>query len=171
MITIISGTNRPNNLSILVASSYKRMLSEAGIEANLIDLRHLPPDIVIGDLYGKRSEEFTALQTIINLTTTFIFVVPEYNGSFPGVLKLFIDACDYPHSWIGKKAVLLGISAGAGGNVAGLRHLEDILSYLKVQVLEKRVHIPGIREKVVEGNLSGEEMAEMMLQIHAMKSL
>ena len=36
----------------------------------------------------------------------FVFIVPEYNGSFPGVLKTFIDGLAFPDTFEQKKNVL-----------------------------------------------------------------
>ena len=104
MITLISGTNRPNSRTGLLTDYYKNKIEEKGIETELVSLVDLPPNIIESDLYGNRSEGFQKIQDIITASQKFIFVVPEYNGSFPGVLKLFIDACKFPESFKYKKS-------------------------------------------------------------------
>ena len=54
----------------------------------------------------KEAPAFEPIQEIVTKTDKFIFVIPEYNGSFPGVLKVFIDACSFPESFYEKKAAL-----------------------------------------------------------------
>ena len=45
-----------------------------------------------------------------------MFVVPEYNGSLPGVLKHFIDCWKYPESFHHRPVCYVGISSsGSGG--------------------------------------------------------
>ncbi len=38
----------------------------------------------------------------------FIFILPEYNGTFPGVLKAMIDNTDVRKVWLHKKALAHG---------------------------------------------------------------
>jgi len=93
MITIVSGTNRPNSNTLKVSRYYLRALQQLGQEAQLFSLESLPENIITSDLYGKRSAEFEPIQELVANTDKFMFIIPEYNGSFPGVLKTFIDAC------------------------------------------------------------------------------
>jgi chromate reductase len=91
-------------------------------------------------------------------TSKFIFIIPEYNGSFPGVLKTFIDACDFPESFYNKKAALTGISSGKYGNIRGIDHFSGICSYLHLNVLPLRLHIPVIKTEFDEqGNFCKED--------------
>jgi len=88
----------------------------------------------------------------------FVYIVPEYNGGFPGVLKLFIDACsirDYKKTFSGKKAALVGIASGRAGNLRGLEHLTGILNHVGTIVLPNRLPISSI-EKLMDdqGNIT-----------------
>ena len=90
------------------------------------------------------------IQDLITATEKFLFVVPEYNGSFPGALKVFIDACKYPGSFNGKKAALVGLSTGKYGNVRGLDHLVGICHYINLNVMSLRIHITAIDKEIDE---------------------
>ena len=103
MITIISSTNRPGSSTLKVAQYYQRKLKAKGADAVLLSLSVLPPSLIETDLYGKRSKEFEPIQDIVTKTEKFLFIIPEYNGSFPGVLKVFIDACSFPESFMKRK--------------------------------------------------------------------
>src|SRR5690606_23190404 len=109
MNLIISGTNRKHSNSLKVAKFYQKELLKKGEEFEILSLEDLPTDIIVTDLYGRRSEAFSEIQEKISRSKKFIFVIPEYNGSYPGVLKVFIDACAYPASFYHKKAALVGI--------------------------------------------------------------
>src|SRR5213080_3079316 len=115
MITIIASTNRPGSSTLKMARYYQQKLQEKGVEAGLLSLAQLPPNLIETDLYGKRSPEFAKIQQTITQTDKFIFIIPEYNGSYPGVLKVFIDACDFPASFYDKKVALVGVSSGKYG--------------------------------------------------------
>ena len=158
MTTIISGTNREGSNTLKLAEYYHRQLSEKGFNSEILSLCELPDDLIKSDLYGKRSEAFQSIQERISVSSKFIFVIPEYNGSFPGVLKTFIDACSFPESFFGKKAALVGLSSGKYGNIRGIDHFTGICHYINMHVLPLRIHIPNIRKEFDEnGNLFNED--------------
>jgi NAD(P)H-dependent FMN reductase len=148
MITIISSTNRPGSSTLKVAEYYQHKLTEKGVEANLLSLAQLPARLIETDLYGKRSAEFEPIQDIITQTDKFIFVIPEYNGSFPGVLKVFIDACSFPESFYEKKAALVGVSSGRYGNIRGVDHFTGICNYIHLHVMPLKIHIPSVHKEL-----------------------
>lgn len=152
MVTIISATNRPGSSTLKLAKYYQKRLGEKGVEAGLFSLMDLPGSLIASDLYGKRSEEFKPIQAIITQTEKFLFVIPEYNGSFPGVLKVLIDACDFPDSFYEKKAALVGLSSGKYGNIRGIDHFTGVCHYLHLNVMPLKIHIPAIRQELDENN-------------------
>jgi len=150
MVTIISGTNRASSNTLKVAKYYQKTLAEKGLQTSLLNLEDLPDDLISSNLYGKRSADFTGIQELMTQTDKFLFVIPEYNGSFPGVLKTFIDACAFPESFYDKKAALVGISSGKYGNIRGIDHFGGVCSYLHLHVLPLRIHISSIRFELNE---------------------
>lgn len=145
MITIISGTNRPQNLSIKVASAIAELLTTMNEEVQVLDLQKLPKDFAYkNDVFGNPDPGFTAIaEQFVANADKFIFVVPEYNGSFPGICKTFIDAV-WPEQFNGKKAALVGLSSGRAGNLRGTDHLTGILHYLQITILPMKVNIMHI---------------------------
>ena len=86
----------------------------------------------------------------------FVFVVPEYNGGMPGILKLFIDAMsvrEMEPTFFMKKACLTGVSSGRAGNLRGMEHLTGVLNYLQVVVFPNRLPISR-----VESFISGDKL-------------
>src|SRR5205085_842440 len=103
MITIISGTNRTGSNTHKIAKEYQRLLHEKGIEAGLFSLEAV--NVMHND------EAFKKIETeILEPTTHFIIISPEYNGSFPGVLKMLFDSSRSYEIWFHKKAQLTGVS-------------------------------------------------------------
>lgn len=150
MITIIASTNRPGSSTLKMAKYYQQKLQEKGVEAGVLSLAQLPSNLIETDLYGKRSPEFAEIQKTITQTDKFIFVIPEYNGSYPGVLKVFIDACDFPASFYDKKAALVGISSGKYGNIRGIDHFTGVCHYVHLNVMALKLHISGINKEFDE---------------------
>lgn len=158
MTTIISSTNREGSNTLKVASYYQRQLASKGADSEIASLIDLPHDLIVSDLYGKRSPAFQSIQDKISASSKFIFIIPEYNGSFPGILKTFIDACTFPDSFFGKKAALVGLSSGKYGNIRGIEHFTGICHYINLHVLPLRIHIPNINQELNEkGNLFKED--------------
>ena len=150
MITIISATNRTGSSTLKVAKYYQQKLIEKGAEAGLLSLMDLPTTLIATDLYGKRSAEFEPIQDVVTKTDKFIFIIPEYNGSFPGVLKAFIDACDFPQSFYDKKAALVGVSAGKYGNIRGVDHFTGVCHYMHLNVMPLKIHIGSVKSEFDE---------------------
>lgn len=153
MITIVSATNRPNSATFRLAQYYQKQLNQKAIEAGILSLTDLPADIIESDLYGKRTEQFQKIQDLVSNTEKFIFIMPEYNGSFPGVLKIFIDACKFPDSFYNKKAALVGLASGRYGNLRGLDHFTGVANHFNLHIMPMKIHIPAIH---LELNEAGE---------------
>lgn len=162
-ITIISATNRENSNTEKVANYYLSVLKSKGVKAELFSLKNLPENFLFSDLFGKRSEEFQKIiDTYLEHQTKFIFVVPEYNGSFAGVLKVFLDSVS-PKTWADNKACLVGVSTGRAGNLRGLEHLTNILNYLKVNVYHDKLPISKVDTLLDEnGNLIDTETQKVI---------
>ena len=155
---IIASTNRPGSSTLKVAKYYQKMLRQKGVDAGLLSLSELPDNLIKSDLYGQRSAEFQLIQNLIDQTDKFIFIIPEYNGSFPGVLKVFIDACSFPESFYDKKAALVGVSSGKYGNIRGIDHFTGVCHYVHLNVMSLKLHIANIKAEFdVEGGLFKED--------------
>ncbi|MEO5642471.1 MAG: NAD(P)H-dependent oxidoreductase [Bacteroidia bacterium] len=148
MITIISGTNRKFSKTLIVAKSYQEVLTSMGIESQLFSMDQLPATISQTYLSDPKDPEFEQLiEKYIRSTDRFIVLIPEYQATFPGIFKLFLDGVR-PRDFEGKKMALVGISSGRGGNVRGLDHLTSALHYLNVHVYHNKYAISKIMELV-----------------------
>ncbi|MBP6024164.1 NADPH-dependent FMN reductase [Ferruginibacter sp.] len=143
MITIVSGTNRIGSNTLKVAKEYQRLLDEKGVKAGLFSLQ--------GVNVMTRDADFAAIENnIIIPTSAFIFIVPEYNGSFPGVLKLLFDNSRSHEIWFNKQALITGNATGRAGNLRGMDHLADILNYMKITVHPNKLPISQVN-KLMDG--------------------
>jgi len=150
MITIISSTNRPGSSTYKLALYYQKKLSEKGFEAGILSMMELPGNLVETTMYGKKNPEFEQIQERVSATEKFLFIIPEYNGSFPGVLKFFVDVCAFPQSFYEKKAALVGLSSGKYGNIRGIDHFTGVCHYMHLHVMPLKLHIPNIRAEFDE---------------------
>jgi chromate reductase len=166
MITIIAGTNRPNSRARRIAEYYGQLLSEQQVDFQVLDLQELPIDFTTSALYHNTGshDHFNSLVAMAESADKLVFIVPEYNASFPGVLKAFIDGLPYPGGIRGKKAALVGLSSGGQGGLLPINHLTDVLMYLGTAVLPQRVRLPFIDKFLTtEGQLT-EPLYQQLLQ-------
>jgi chromate reductase, NAD(P)H dehydrogenase (quinone) len=140
-IIILSCTNRPNSNTLKVSRIYERLLKTKNADVEVLDFGSLPRDIAFSETFGNRSDTFASvINQFISTQNKFVFVAPEYNGSFPGILKTFLDSV-HPREWANKKACLVGVSDGRAGNLRGMDHLTGVLHYLKMHVLHNKLPI------------------------------
>lgn len=158
MITIISGTNRKNANSYKIANQYKDILKSEGVESNIIDLEDLPKDFLTTAFYENtgKNEGFRPMMELMKQSDKFVFIVPEYNGSFPGILKLFIDALEFPSTLKNKKCALVGLSSGVQGSALAMSHLTDIFNYLGMHVLALKPKLMEIHNRMENGEVADE---------------
>ena len=145
MITIISGSCREDNNTKKVALEYQRILREKGIDAALLSLDEI--EVVYRDKQFERME-----RDFLVPASKFIIVMPEYNGSYPGILKLMIDNTDIKKAWWNKKALLTGVATGRAGNLRGMEHLTGSLLHMKIFVHPNRLPISMVDKLMDEDN-------------------
>ncbi len=156
MITIICGTNRKNSVSKIISQIYSDILKEKGQKTQFIYLEDLPANFTTTALYENagKDEVFNTFRNTMTATNKMVFVVPEYNGSFPGVMKAFIDGLIFPDTFTDKKCALVGVSSGVQGAGLALSHLTDIFNYCGMNVLAQKPKLSRIEEHLSNGNLS-----------------
>ena len=156
MITIIAGTNRTDSMTLRTANLYYKLLSEKHQDVRLLSLEQK-------NVWERGAEMLALEKEYLVPAEKFLFIMPEYNASFPGILKLMIDNSDVKKCWWYKKAALVGVSDGRAGNLRGIEHMTSILHYLKVNVLYNKLLLSRINEEVdSEGNLIKPETIRMI---------
>lgn len=153
MITVISGSNRKNSECRRFAHKYAELLRRHTEEEVLfLALEEIEHDWFHPDMYesGKQTESLARIQDKYMLPAQkLVFVTPEYNGSYPGSVKLFLDACsvrEYSRTFKGKKAALVGVASGRAGNLLGMDHLTAVLHHVGIVVMPNRLPISRIEE-------------------------
>lgn len=155
MIKIVIGTNRKNSKSETIARIYQRMLNERREDAEILSMNELPEDFAFSALYENtgKNQAFNVFVERLRGADKMVFVIPEYNNSFPGVLKTFFDGLPYPSPLAGKWAALVGVSTGVQGASLALSHLTDILNYLGMNVLATKPRLAQIASHLSEDTL------------------
>jgi chromate reductase, NAD(P)H dehydrogenase (quinone) len=148
-ILIISGTNRPGSNALKVARILERHYKSAGVQdVDVLSLAELPREVFDGSSYATKPPGMLAIQQRVLDAGGLHVVTPEYNGSFPGVLKYFIDMLKFPESFERKPVAFTGEAAGIWGALRSVEQLQMIFGYRNAHVYPERVFIPGITEKL-----------------------
>ena len=164
MFTIICGTNRKDAISYRITELYHDILKKLNIDSVVIELSKLPIDFAFSALYENygKNEVFNQYVNIMLETKKFVFIVPEYNGSFPGALKTFIDGLEYPNTFKNKKGALVGIASSGHGASMALSHLTDIFNFCGMNVLAYKPRLEKIEQNFDNGFLKNQKYVEML---------
>ena len=116
-ILVISGTNRPDANAMKIARIIEGNYRAAGAKTDFLSLADLPAEGVQGAAYASKPPGMVAIQQRVLDAAGLHVVTPEYNGSFPGVLKYFIDMLKFPESFDRKPAAVV-VQLGFGADCA-----------------------------------------------------
>jgi len=142
-IVVVPGSNRAGarsrQLAGIVAGHY-RDLPDISVDMLALDL---PSECLAADVYTAPAPGVTALVQRFLAADGVVFVVPEYNGSFPGVLKLFIDLLPYPAGFDRRPLAFIGLAAGQFQGLRAVEHLQGVTGYRNAHHFPPRVFIGG----------------------------
>ena len=124
-IPVILGTTRKGRMSLHAARFVLGELQKRdSIITEFIDIAAL--DLPVDDAgEGVKDARFSAS---MERADAIVIVTPEYNHSFPGLLKHVLDSClkEYIH----KAAGIVGVSAGIFGGARVIEHFQPVLREL-----------------------------------------
>jgi chromate reductase, NAD(P)H dehydrogenase (quinone) len=153
-VLIISGTNRPGSNTRRVATLVEEHYKNQNLPAELFDLVDLPSEVFEPTIYMNKPPSVVAIQKRILDAAGLHIVTPEYNGSFPGILKYFIDLLKFPESFEHKPVAFVGVAAGVFAALRPVEQLQMIFSYRNAHIYPDRVFIANIKDKLSpEGRL------------------
>lgn len=122
-IPVILGTTRKGRMSANAARFIVGQIEKrSGVVTDLIDISNVPMPI---DDAGEGIKDPAFAQKMV-IADALVIVTPEYNHSFPGLLKHVLDSClkEYIHKAVG----IVGVSAGPFG---GIRAIQDFLPVMR----------------------------------------
>ncbi|PAU93759.1 NADPH-dependent oxidoreductase [Aliifodinibius salipaludis] len=145
-LKIISGTDRPNSNALRVSKYVQQLYQKESIDAEIIDLQEFPLEKVSGGRYGEELPEVESFVGEAVTADALVVVCPEYNGGYPGILKLFIDYLPFPNSLDKKPIALIGEANGAFGAMRAVEQLQQVFGYRNAHIFPERVFISRVNE-------------------------
>lgn len=148
-IVVVSGTDRPAARALDVAGYVvDRLREQPRTQADLLDLATFPLADVAGGPYGaKRPESVDRFSEPFMQADGIVFVVPEYNGSFPGILKLFIDYLPFPQAMKDRPVAFIGEASGYFGGLRAVEQLQMVAAYRYAKLYHERMFIPAVHKE------------------------
>jgi chromate reductase len=113
-------------------------LNTTNISFQTFDISSLP--FFSQDIENNPPENVVNFQNIVQNADAVIFITPEYNRSFPGVLKNAIDWCTRPYGknlWKRKSAAIIGASVGKIGTFGAQQHLKNVCNFLDMNLMNQ----------------------------------
>lgn len=163
MIEIILGTNRPESNTAIVARTILRIHQDLGGGAALLDLGTLPQSLFLPASYAAKPSEFTPFTERVLASDGLVVVTPEYNGSFPGVLKYFIDMLPFPESFERRPVCFVGLAAGNFGALRPVEQLQMIFSHRNAHIFPQRVFLPTVNDLIGgDGNIECKDILDRL---------
>ena len=135
-IAIVVGSLRRQSINRRLAEALTRLPAAAGATFTWPEIGDLP-------LYNQDDDDdqpaaTKRLKAEIRAADGVIFVTPEYNRSFPGVLKNAIDHASRPYgdsAWAKKPAAVIGTTPSPAGTALAQQHLRNVIACLDMPTL------------------------------------
>ncbi|MCB0364985.1 MAG: NAD(P)H-dependent oxidoreductase [Bdellovibrionaceae bacterium] len=161
---ILVGTNRPGSRSAQVAKIVQDIHRQQGEEYEILDLHKLDLSTCNGSQYSENQpDQIKDWVGKISASEALVVICPEYNGSYPGVLKYFMDHWKFPESYEYRPVCFVGL----GGRFGGLRpveHLQQVFGYRNAFIFPERVFLINCWSIMKDGTITDTLIMELLTQ-------
>jgi NAD(P)H-dependent FMN reductase len=167
--TIIAGTNRAHSRTIKLSEFLQKELASLisrEDQVQILDLKNLPTEIFSPEAYEKKPAALQDFQNCILETNGILSILPEYNGSAPGVFKYFIDMLSFPESLAKKPSAFVGLSAGQFGAVRSVEQMQQVFMYRKAILYPESLFIRHVEQNLYpDGSIKDASLLGMCRQM------
>lgn len=174
-ILVFAGSTRRDSFNRKLARQAAEALKSTGANVTYAELREYPMPLYDGDMEAQQGlpAAAKAFKDLVRAHDALLIASPEYNGSFPALIKNAIDWVSRPEAGekhlgalSGKTAAIISASPGAGGGRRGLRHLRELLEMTGVHVIAEQLSVARAFEGFdAEGHLVRPEDREALLRV------
>ena len=161
-IVVVCGTNRDGALSRLLAEETAEAYRLLQHDVDLLDMNELPPEVLQPTAYKDQPPQVKVLVERFLKCDGAVFIIPEYNGSYPGVLKLFVDMLPYPEGFDSRPCAFVGLAAGQFKSLRAVEHFQQVAGYRNAYIFPRRMFIGDSFKQFVDGKLADDELSERL---------
>jgi chromate reductase len=136
---VFTGSLRRESFSAKTAAAISALMPENFIMKK-IDIGGLPLFNQDFDDDGNIPLSWTAFREEVRMLDALLFVTPEYNRSYPAVLKNALDIASRPagqNIWGGKPGALISVTPGKLGGFGSNQHLRQVMGFLDIPLLRQ----------------------------------
>ncbi|WP_066072291.1 NADPH-dependent FMN reductase [Frankia sp. EI5c] len=140
-LTVIVGSNRSGRFAPVVSEWFVRQAAQhEGVAAEVVDLGAVSLPAQLGSRSGPGTEELAGITGKFAAADAFVVVTPEYNHSYPAVLKTVID---WHHAEWKAKPVGFVSYGGVSGGLRAVEHLRQVFAELHAVTVRDTVSFHG----------------------------
>jgi len=136
-IAVLVGSLRKESVNRKLANAVVKLAPDT-LELEIVEIGQLAH--YNEDLDGNPPAEWVAFREKIGAADGFLFVTPEYNRTFSGVMKNALDVASRPYGeskWGGKPGAIMSSSmSGLGGEGANLA-LRQPMVFLNIYMMQQ----------------------------------
>lgn len=144
-LTLILGTSHKGRMSEKVFSFMKeRIKAKEKWDINLVDASDF-----LRKRTGEEIEGDKKLKNIFQNTDAYVIVSPEYNHSYPGELKLFLD--NFYTEYTARPVGFCGVSSGLIGGARAVEQLKLVAIDINMIPIHKHLYF-GEVQNLFEGD-------------------
>lgn len=154
-LNIVSTSTRPGRVGTQVTGWFAKIaLEHAAFDVQVVDLGALDlpfldePEAAV-ERAPFQHEHTRAWSELTDAADAFVFVLPEYNHSYPASLKNALDYLYY--EWNDKPAAFVNYGMSSGG-MRATEAIKPVVSALKMMPINETVTI-HLRQALVDGTL------------------
>lgn len=143
-LLLISGATRPGNMTnraVKLVCDYIKS-KYPNVDLTLVS----PADYKLE--YDDKNQNPDYIN-LVNDSTAFIIITPEYNHGYPGKLKSLLD-CAF-NEYKGKPVLLGGVSDGPFGGARAIENLSPVMKCLSLVMSKNDLIFPNIN-KIIDEN-------------------
>ena len=159
----ICGSLRRGSYTRMALRIALRGAEEAGVEAQLIDLREYQLAFCDGGDDKKLPKDVQRLRDDVQRAQGIILATPEYHGGYSGVLKNALDLMGFDE-FQGKMIGLVGVSGGGMGASGPLNGLRSVGRALHAWVVPEQAGVPDVSDVFDENGNCKDKSVEKHLK-------
>lgn len=163
-IKILSGTDRSDSNALKIAEYIFPKVKGYGAQSEIVSLRDFPVKDVAGGRYGESISSVEEFNKRVLDCDGLIIIIPEYNGGFPGILKLFIDYLPFPKAFDKLPIAFIGEAAGAFGALRAVEQLQMVCNYRNAYLFPERVFVQRVGKQFSPTEGFEDDMTEELLE-------
>lgn len=161
-IGVIVGSLRKESFSQKVANELKVVAPES-LKLESVDISQLEMFNQDYDDEGRVPESWKAFREGLKQYEGFIFVTPEYNRSFPAVIKNALDIGSRPYGqnmWDGKPGAVVSVSPSSMGGFGANHALRQVMVFLNVPIMQQpEAYIRDVADVIQDNGQFNESMS------------